>query len=248
MDQQLAAVGQLCGCAVFLVVACVQDKTPVPRAVLEGRKGPVLCVQFSPDSKLLATGSPDGTVVIWNAATAKSWAVLEGHKEVVGCVAFSPDGKTLGFRKYDRTIILWDPLQRRQLGTLAGHGDSVMGVGFLPDGATLVSGALDKTVRFWDLSTRTLRKTIKLDSQVMAIASSPDARLLAAGYGERKYPGTVRIWTLKDGRERITLKAHKNLITSVAFSPDSRILATGSYDKTAKLWEATTGKPLATLQ
>jgi WD40 repeat protein len=78
------------------------------QATLLGQISWVNCVVYSPDGKMLASGSAGGTVKVWNVATDREPAALQGHTDEVSCVAFSPDGQTLASGSYDKTIKLWD--------------------------------------------------------------------------------------------------------------------------------------------
>jgi WD40 repeat protein len=114
-------------------------------AVFTGHTGGVTSVAFSPDGKILASASRDGTVRLWNVAThSQIGKPLTGHTGGVTSVAFSPDGKTLatgtGYR--DRTVRLWDVATHRRIGNpIAGHAGTVFSVAFSPDGKTVASGS-----------------------------------------------------------------------------------------------------------
>src|SRR5439155_13397338 len=90
----------------------------------EGEKDWPTSVAFSPDGKLLAWGSYDDTVKLWDLAGRRKIATLEGHQHTVQCVAFSPDGRTLASGSHDNTVKLWNVASREPIGTLAGHDDT----------------------------------------------------------------------------------------------------------------------------
>ena len=82
----------------------------------------------------MASASQDGTVKVWDAATAQESLTLKGHIIVVTSVAFSPDGQRLASASFDQTVKVWDAATGLESLTLTGHTGSVMSVAFSPDG------------------------------------------------------------------------------------------------------------------
>src|SRR5262245_27315558 len=112
----------------------------------------VSSVTFSPDGKMLATGSSDRTVKLWDVTTGQELTTLEGQMAQVRSVAFSPDGKMLATGSDDRTARLWDVTTGQELTTLKGHMTQVWSVAFSPDGKMLATGSSDRTVKLWDVT------------------------------------------------------------------------------------------------
>src|SRR6185437_1200956 len=139
--------------------------------------------------------------------------------------------------------------------TLAGHHAPVMAVAFSSDARTLASGSQGGTVRLWDPLTGKLRRLLLGRSgPVHALAFSPDGKVLASGTGEFARPEMsqvrqyrVQLWDPQTGELKRTLSGHSGPVWSVAFSPDGRLLASGSYDRTIRLWSVRTGELLHSL-
>jgi WD40 repeat protein len=124
---------------------------------LTGHQDWVNSVAFSPDGKILASGSADNTILLWDSATWQPLgSALSGHTNRIWSVAFSPDGKILASGSTDNGIILWDVASRQPLGPpLTGHINLVRGLAFSPDGQTLASVSADNTVMLWNVNLET---------------------------------------------------------------------------------------------
>jgi len=213
-------------------------------SALSGHTGSVYSVAFSPDGRLLASGSSDWTIRLWDVGTGQVVRTLSRHTDSVYSVAFSPDGRLLASGSWDRTIRLWDVGTGQVVRTLSGHTYSVSSVAFSPDGRLLASGSDDRTIRLWDVGTGQVVRTLSGHTYLVnSVAFSPDGRLLASGSSDR----TIRLWDVGTGQLVRTLSGHTDWVRSVAFSPDGRLLASGSWDRTIRLWDVGTGQVVRTL-
>ncbi len=227
---------------IFLLVLFIPDSRA--EDTLSGHTGRVYSVSFSPDGTLLASGSWDGTVKLWDVSTGQEKATLTGHTGRVLSVSFSPDGTLLASGAYDGTVKLWDVSSAQEKATLTGHRDLVFSVSFSPDGTLLASGSYDDTVKLWDVSTGQEKATLTgHTSRVYSVSFSPDGTLLASG----SWDGTVKLWDVSSAQEKATLTRHTGNVNSVSFSPDGTLLASGSSDGTVKLWDVNTGQEKTTL-
>ena len=209
-------------------------------------------VAFSPDGMTLALGAI-GTVQLWNVETRERAGTLEGHTSRVHSVSFSPDGATLATASWDRTVRLWD-VGTGSADVIAGHG-YLSSMALSPDGATVGGAGVNQPnnpVYLWDVATQTQIAILEHESEVKTLSFSPDGTTLACG----SWDNSITLWDMMT-RERIatlgqvfdskTPSISGAWINSLSFSSDGSKLASGSSDRTVKLWDLATRKRLATL-
>jgi WD40 repeat protein len=207
-----------------------------------GHRADVTAVSWSPDGRLLATASSDGTAKVWEATNGRELRTLRSHASVVHSVAWSPDGELLATGSGDETVKVWQAASGRELLSVKDFTSPVTCVAWSPDGKMLATRGGDGTAAVWEATKGRRLFTLK-KSAVRSICWSPDGKWLATG-GE---DGLVNVWEATGGRQMLTLPGHTNKVFSVSWSPDGKQLATASVDGTAKVWEAISGKPLLTL-
>ncbi len=210
--------------------------------------GGVWALRFSPDGKVLASGSAKGPVYLWDPTTGEQLKELtspDGHRKAVVALAFSPDGKKLVSGSQDGSAIVWELESGRWKQLVLGSGGA-RSVEFSADGKTLLTGgnAGDGTVRLWDV--KTWKDTILYDARekkkatFVSAALAPDGKHILTGASDRK----MILWDAHT-RQKVVQKDVPPGIQSVAFAPDGATFATATNNQVQIRDRAKPEKPLA---
>ncbi len=218
---------------------------------LEGHTKPVHAVDISPDGQVIASGSEDGILKLWNATDGTTIRTL-GDRSTGSCdaVAFSADGELIAGAGYDGVIRIWRVGTGTASATLKGHHRYVSDLAFSANGQWLASASYDNTLRIWNVAfnQRLFRWQIVTAKPVhvlpnihggwvSAIAWSPDSQRIAS-VGE---DGTVKLWDAVKGELIQTFKGHEGMTQAVALSPNGQFLASSGKDKTIRIWKIANG-------
>ncbi|KAK0760127.1 LOW QUALITY PROTEIN: hypothetical protein N5P37_007207 [Trichoderma harzianum] len=194
-------------------------------------------VIFSPDGNTLAVLGVDHSIQLWDTSSWRKLKTLDINDRQSSSLAFSPNGKMLAFMGPQNSILLWDMDTDSIWDTLVGHHGTITSLAFSPDGMTLASASWDRTIKLWDTSLGKRHGTVEEHNMWHSGASicttfSPDGEIIVSASRSG-----FQVWDTARGG------------SAVAFSPDSKTLATASRDEVIScwLWDVTTGSTLWTL-
>jgi roadblock/LC7 domain-containing protein len=215
---------------------------PLSLALKVGPLAPVTAVAFSPDGKLLVTGSY-GQVTVWDLHKAAPVHIFTNILGAVNDLKFSPDGKLLavggGQPSAKGELKLYQVADGKNIATFREHTDVVFSIDFSPDGKTLATGSFDTTIRLWNLTTMQPEKVITAHSDfVYAVGFSPDGKTLASASKDR----SVRITDVQTGKSVFTMGSGDQDVMAVAFSRDGEFVVSSGFDTGLFWWKAKTGE------
>jgi WD40 repeat protein len=214
----------------------------------------VVSLTTTADGNLLAAGSADGTIWLWNlrqlrqGETPTLLNALREHSSVVASVAIhnssNPgNAQILASASRDRTVKLWHLPEGNLQKTLSGHQERVTCVAFSPNHSLLVSGSQDTKIKMWQLPNgEPLGELSGHEGVVHAVAVTADGKAISSSWDR-----TIKIWQLSTGECLHSFSGHLLPAVSITVRPNRPIFATGSHDGTIKLWNINTAECLATL-
>ena len=209
--------------------------------------GEVRSVTFSRDGQFLASVA-ERTIQIWKSSDGTLVKTFQEQVDEVNSVRFSPDGRMLASASRDNMVRLWrhwqlDSDRPKILGNRSDwHRNWVNDISFSPDGRLLVSAGKDRKIKLWDVKKEKLTRTLEgHKDDVTSISFSPDR------FASASEDHTVGLWK-QDGSLIAFLPDHTGSVNSVSFSPDGKTLASGSFDRTVRLWKSADGSLLTTLE
>jgi WD40 repeat protein len=201
---------------------------------------------LSPNGKTIASGSGarsiNGTVRLWDIKRKKVIARCTGHTNVVYALYWSADGGRLVSGSWDGTARVWDVDSGKTVLTIKTGHQWVRAVAYSPDSSKLVTGGdRENFVKIWDAQTGELLNILKHDSPVCSFVWTSDGKKLISGSF-----GLIEVFDTATWQQIAILQGHTHsrAVNSISLSSNNRLLASASFDKTARLWNLDTNLPV----
>jgi len=209
------------------------------RRTLTGHQGEIFGLAFDPTNQVLASGSGDQTIRLWDVQTGRLQTILKGHTAPVRTLAFSSRGNFLASGASDKTTRVWNLQTGKEAASFSSVFGNIRAVAFSPDGEILASTGDGGSLRLLDWKANKELKAMKSGFGIIyAVAFSPLGSVLATGSSDTH----VHIWDPSSGQQQTVFSGHAKAVLSIAFSPDGSLLASGSADGTIRLWDVRTGR------
>lgn len=210
---------------------------PITRcsSTLSGHTDAILCCAFSPDGKILVTGSGDRMVRFWDLQTETPFTLVSSHQDWVLCVSWSPDGHFLASGCKDGTIQIWEASTQKPFGApIKAHSKWITGLSWEPAHLRypcerLCSSSRDGSVKIWNVMRKSCEAILSQHTDsVTAVRWSGRGKIYSTSRDK-----TVRIWSSNDGRQLAVLEGHAHWVNTLALNTDY-ILRTGPFDHRGK--------------
>jgi hypothetical protein len=207
-------------------------------------EGLVRALALAPGGKVLAAAGDDGSIVLFDTATAKSVGKLEGHRDWVIALTFSHDGKLLASGGYDGQVKIWDVASRKLLNSVMARAapskeqptpvaNAVRALAFSHDDKIVAVGGTDTLIHLLQTSDGKLVRSMSGHaSSVTALGFHPGGAVLASASKDR----TVRLWDAAKGTMLKSLEGHSSWVQGAAFVAAGTRLASVSADRTLRIW------------
>lgn len=214
-----------------------------PRRIFAGHQEDVQTVSISPDGTLAATGSIDGTIILWKVQTGENHITLPDNGGMVLSTTFSPDGKFIA-AAVDSMAYIWKTETGEKVSDIQGHEGVIWFLSFAPNSERMVTGAEDHTARVWDVTNGDELVVINEHSgAVWSAVFSADGAEILTGSDD----GVVSACNSYTGENRLSLSLNErpSVVNIAAYSPDGEHIVAGCADGSLRMWETGNGKHIA---
>jgi len=229
-----------CSCDGSLRLWEIESGTQIGDDWHDGGEEEMLTIALSPNGKTVASGSINGKVRLWDVETKKVVAKWTGHAKAARSLCWRVDGERVVSGSNDGTIRAWDVESGDiVLGPIKTGDYHVFAVIYSPDTTKIATGGYDRALKIWDAETGDLLSTIKHDEEVWSLAWTSDQKKLITG----SYT-SLTIFDTATWQQIAILEGHTFTVLSLSLFQNDRLLASGSFDHTARLWNLDTNLPV----
>lgn len=228
----------------FQEVILWDPATGAIRRRLDGFAERVVCLAFSADGKLLATGggppTESGEIKIFDVASGKLQIEIKGgHSDTVFGIAFSPDGKKLATASADKFVKVFEVATGKLVRSFEGHTQHVLDVGWKPDGKMIVSVGADDLIKTWDLEKGEQIKSFgNQKKQLTKLAFKGKTSEILVTSGDHN----ARTWNIDSGSAGMSFSGATDYLSAVGVSADGKLVSTGGEEGVLRIYNGATGK------
>ncbi|MBD2169411.1 hypothetical protein H6G04_34175 [Calothrix membranacea FACHB-236] len=227
------------------VMSCGTDKIQLwnlgngePQMTLHEPHHRIRSLAYSPDKNLIAVGSDDQLVRLWNTQTGEIIKTFQGYSNRIWTVAVSPvpqqDMICLASGSDDGDIRLWNAATGECYQTLSGHQGRVRHVSFSPDGKLLASASHDRTIKLWDVNTGECLKTWRGHTDwVWSVIFTQNHHTLISASDDH----TVLLWDTSTNQSQVLGNLETEWMWAIAAHPHAEIIATAGTNQTINFWD-----------
>jgi WD40 repeat protein len=228
--------------------AAISDRTATTiksAAAAPSHRGKVAALEITPDSRLLASASYDGSIKLWSLPEGKMLRSLTGHKSGVYSMVMSPDGSSLISGSHEDSIIVWSLPGGQILNRLDSQEQgSITAMAIPRKGNILAVGTFASAITFWSLPQGQQLKSVRAAGGLNALAMTPDGTIVAGGSF-----GPIELWSLPDGNPIASLNLDRRSVIALTVTPDGGILVSACENENIiRLWSLAEHKLLAELK
>ncbi|ONM34129.1 transducin family protein / WD-40 repeat family protein [Zea mays] len=201
-----------------------------------GHSNTVTCGDFTPDGKLICTGSDDASLRIWDPRSAQSRHVVRGHgyhSDGLTCLSMTSDSQTVVSGSKDSSVHIVNLNSGQVVGSLAGHTNSIECLGISSSYGWVATGSMDQKLIIWDLTHQSSRCICEHDEGVTSLTWLGSSRYVASGCID----GKVRIWDSLSGACAREFSGHADVVQSLAITADGNTMVSASSDGSARVFD-----------
>jgi WD40 repeat protein len=215
---------------------------------LSGHQGPVNAVAFSPDGKIIASGSDDKSIIIWNLKTGEKISTIQGFKDGVKQLVFSPEGDKILAADRSGNLQLFEINSGNEIADFKTRSFFITKIGFSQDGERVISCQLNtfSVTRIWDANTQQQISKRPLNPGFTAIAMDFTKDLNYAFIGGSGQKTNNILWDFNNNKILREFPGHTYGVNCVSLSKDDKFAISGSMDKTIRLWDLSNEQSIKT--
>jgi WD40 repeat protein len=222
-------------------IMLIDSKTGKTKRGLKGHDGAVAAVAFTKKSTSVVSCSRDKTTRLWNTKTREDPVVLKHASEVRSLTTSPSSGKGASGAR-DGEVKLFSLGSLKCYKNLQAHKSDISGIILLYEEKKMVTSSYDGECKLWDLSNYEPIKTLlKKGPRLRSMTSTPDGLFVFLGQNG----GTILRVNIANSKDRLVMSGHSDIVGTMAVDPSGMFLASGSWDRTIRIWSVEDGKEVA---